>query len=106
MTKRNGSRQGVAVVPNPNEKMIEVRMRFWTNDIASESGKVIPKHAWTSGVIGMERNKSHQVVPGNPRPFRSLLDVGAIIEKVLIEHGVILHRSGQMKRYMARSTRE
>jgi hypothetical protein len=25
------------------EKMIEVKLRFWTNDIAPENGKVLPK---------------------------------------------------------------
>jgi len=83
------------------EKMIEVKLRFWTNDIATELGKVVPKHAWTSGVVRMERNKSHGIDPGNPQPFHSLLDVGAVIEKVLIDHGVVLHASKRMKKYTA-----
>jgi hypothetical protein len=88
-----------AIVPNLNEKMIEVKIRFWTNAIAPESGKVIPKHAQASGVVSVERNKSHGIVPGNPRPFHSLLDLGATIEKILIEHQIVLHRSARMKRY-------
>ena len=40
------------------EKMIEVKIRFWTNDISDQPGKVIPKNAWASGVVRMERNKS------------------------------------------------
>ncbi len=83
------------------EKMIEVKLRFWTNDISSERGKVLTKHAWASGVVRMERNKSHGIEPGNPKPFHSLLDVGAVIEKVLIEHGVVLHPSRRMKKYMS-----
>jgi hypothetical protein len=83
------------------EKMIEVKVRFWTNNIASRRGKVIPKHAWSSGVVRMEPNESHGIKPGNPKPFHSLLDVSAIIEKVLIEHGVVLHPSRTMKKYMS-----
>jgi hypothetical protein len=83
------------------EKMIEVKLRFWTNGIASQPGKVVPKHAWTSGVVRMERNKSHGIEPRNPQPFHSLLDVSAIIEKVLIEHGVVLHPSRRMKKYIS-----
>jgi hypothetical protein len=82
------------------EKMIEVKLRFWTNDIAAEPGKIVAKNAWTSGVVRMERNKSHGIEPRNPQPFHSLLDVGAIIEKVLIEHGVVLHPSRRMKKYI------
>ena len=81
--------------------MIEVKLRFWTNDISPEEGKVIPKHARTGGVVRIERNKSHGIEPGRPQPFHSLLDVGAVIEKVLIEHGIVLHLGRKMSKYMS-----
>jgi hypothetical protein len=90
----------VALEAIHGEKMIEVKIRFWTNDISAEPGKVHQKHAWTSGVVRMESNKSHGIVPGNPKPFHSLLDLGAVIEKVLIEHGIILRPSRRMKKYV------
>lgn len=83
------------------EKMIEVKLRFWTNNIAPESGKVIPKNAWASGVVRIERNKSHGIEPSKPQPFHSLLDVGSVIEKVLIDHGVVLHPSRKMRKYFS-----
>ena len=83
------------------ERMIEVKVRFWMNDIATEPGKVLPKHAWSSGVVRIEANKSHGIVPGNPKPFHSLLDVGAVIEQVLIDHAIVLHHSRRMKKYMS-----
>lgn len=82
------------------EKMIEVKVRFWTNDIATRAGYILPKHAWTTGVVRMERNDSHGIVPGYPRPFNSLMEIPAIIEKVLIQHGVILHRVKKMDKYI------
>ena len=82
------------------ERMIEVKIRFWTNDIA-ESGKILPKHAWASGIIRMEANSSHGIAPlSNPKPFNSLLDLGQVIEKVLIEYGIVLHPSHRMRKYM------
>lgn len=83
------------------ERMIEVRLRFWTNDLADGEGKVRPKHAWSSGVVRMESNKTHGIRPKNPRPFHSLLDVGAVIEKVLIQHGIQLHVNRQMRKYLS-----
>lgn len=83
------------------EKMIEVKIRFWTNNIASDQGKIIPKNAWSSGVVRIERNKSHGIEPSKPLPFHSLLDVGAVIEKVLIEHDVVLHSSRKMRKYFS-----
>lgn len=83
------------------EKMIEVKIRFWTDGISSEPGKIIPKHAWAAGVVRMAPNKSHGIAPENPIPFNSLLDVGAKIEQVLLDHGVVLHRSTRMKKYMS-----
>ena len=83
------------------DKMIEIKLRFWTNDIAEEEGKVIPKHAWTSGVVRIERNDSHGIKPGIPRPFHSLLDVGGVIQKVLIEQGIVLHPGQTMAKYIS-----
>jgi hypothetical protein len=83
------------------EKMIEVKVRFWTNDISSEHGKVVPKHAWTSGVVRITPNKAHGLESSYATLFHSLLDVSAAIEKVLIEHRIVLHRSKQMKKYMS-----
>jgi hypothetical protein len=85
------------------EKMIEVKIRFWTDSIAPE-GHIIPKHALTSGVVRMEANKSHGISPKKPLVFHSLLDVGAVIEKVLLENGVVLHPSQKMKKYIKTST--
>lgn len=83
--------------------MIEVKVRFWTNDIAKGRGNIQPKHAWSSGVIDMVKNESHGILPRNPKPFHSLLDIGAVIEKVLIEHGIVLHPGQKMGRYLAGS---
>lgn len=81
------------------EKMVEVKLRFWTDGIAQESGKVIPKHAWASGVVRIERNEAHGIIPGTPKPFNSLLDIGAVVEELLIEQGIVLHPSRKMTRY-------
>ena len=82
------------------QKMIEVKVRFWTNDIAEGEGKIIPRHGWTSGIVRMDKNASHGIEPGRPVPFNSLLDVGAVIEKVLIDHKIVLHPSRRMRKYM------
>lgn len=83
------------------EKMIEIKLRFWTNDIAPEKGTVLPKNAWAAGVVRIERNNTHGIEPKSPKPFHSLLDVGAVIEKVLIEHNVVLHPGKKMQKYIA-----
>jgi hypothetical protein len=84
------------------ERMIEVKVCFWTNDIAKGKGNVRPKHAWSGGVVRMERNSSHGIKPRNPVPFHSPFDVGAVIEKVLVQHGIQLHPSRRMRKYFAR----
>lgn len=81
------------------ERMIEIKVRFWTNDIAEGKGNIRPKHAWSSGVVRIERNKSHGLVPQKPLPFHSLLDLTAVIEKVLLAQGITLHSSQKMKKY-------
>lgn len=79
--------------------MIEVKIRFWTNNIATEKGNVRPKHAWSSGVVRMEGNKAHGIKPGKPIPFHNLLDIAGAIEKALIKHDIQLHIPRRMKKY-------
>ncbi len=81
------------------ERMIEVKVRFWTNNIADGKGIILPRHAWSSGVVRMERNKSHGIDPQKPMPFHTLMDLPAVIEKVLIAHDIKLHRSRKMRKY-------
>jgi len=80
-------------------KMIEVRVRFWTDDIAKK-GKIRPKHAWTSGVVRLASNASHGITGSKPRPFNSLLDIGGLIEAALVEQGIQLHPSTRMRKYI------
>lgn len=88
-----------AIEAKHGEKMIEVKIRFWTNNLADEDGHVVPKHAWANGVVRIEGNKSHGIKPGKPQPFHSLLDMGTVIEKVLIEQDIVLHTSRRMAKY-------
>jgi hypothetical protein len=83
-----------------DKKMIEIKIRFWTNDIADEKGKLVPKHAWSSGTVRIERNKRHGIKPGKAQLFHSLLDVGSAVEKVLLEQGIVLHPSKRMRKYV------
>ena len=84
-----------------NEKMIELRIRFWTNAIAETDGEIIPKHSWDAGVVHMQRNASHGIEPENPKPFHTLMDLPAVIEKVLVAHGIQLHHSKQSRKYFS-----
>jgi len=76
-------------------KTIEVRIRFFTNNV-SQSG-----HGWTSGTVSMVANKAHDITSPKARIFNSLLDLPAVIEKTLKGHGIVLHISNGMKKYVA-----
>ncbi len=82
-------------------KMIEIRVRLWTNDLAGGEGKIRPKHAWSSGVVRMSSNPAHGIKPQNPRPFNSTSELSGVIERVLIEHGVKLHPSRLLQKLIA-----
>lgn len=81
-------------------RMIEVKVRFWTDNLA-DKGSVIPKHAWTSGVVRIVANETHGIKSSRPLPFNSLLEIGSAIEKVLIEQEVVLYPSRRMQRYFS-----
>ena len=82
------------------QRMIEVRVRFWTDDIAPQKGKVVPKHAWGAGVVRMEPNKVHGIASGEPIPFNSLMELTAVVEKILIKNAVVVHPSSKMRKYL------
>jgi hypothetical protein len=79
--------------------MIELKVRFWTNDLADEQGKVAPKNAWAAGVVRIESNAAHGLKAASPEPFNSLPELGAVIERVLIQHGIKLHPSTKERKY-------
>ena len=81
------------------ERMIQISVRFWTNSIVKGKGRVIPKHAWTGGMVRMEANAAHGIKPKKPIAFHSLMDLTAAIEKVLIAQGVVLHPSDRTAKY-------
>ena len=85
------------------EKMIEIEVRFWTDSISTEPGKILPKHALTGGVVRIKRNASHGIVPVDAIPFNSLFDIGIAIEKVLKAQGIVLHPTRVMKKYISSS---
>lgn len=82
------------------KRMVEIRVRFWTNDLADGKGRIAPKHAWGAGVVRIEPNATHGITAGNPVPFNSMAEIPAIVEKVLIDHGITIHKSTKMKKYM------
>jgi hypothetical protein len=49
----------------------------------------------------MDRNSSHGIAGSSACPFHTLLHLGAVIEKVLIEQGIQLHVPRQMRKYFA-----
>lgn len=84
------------------KRMIEIRVRLWTNKIADGEGKIVPKHAWDAGVVRLNRNTVHGIATESPVPFNGFAELPAKIEKVLIEHGIKIHPSSRTRRYVVR----
>jgi len=83
-------------------RMIEIRVRFWTNGIAEGKGKVLPRHAWSGGVVRMAPNSAHGIKPKGLRTFNSMAELGTTIERVLVDHGVKIHPCGNLYKLIAR----
>ena len=86
------------------EKMIEVKIRFWTNNIAETKGHILPKHGWPSGMVIVPANKSHGISAKDPIPFNSLMEISSVLEQVLIESGITVHPGGKMKSYLSQDS--
>lgn len=83
------------------ERTIEINLRFWTDNLAEEEGHILPGNCWSSGVIGVPRNRAHDIGPTQPQPFNSLMEIPSVLEQIFIEAGIEVHIGGRMARYIA-----
>lgn len=83
------------------EKMLEIRIRLWTDQIAENKGEIIPKHALDTGIVYMTRNKSHGIESSESEKFHSLLGLPAAIERLLLKNQIRLHLGRHSKKYHA-----
>ncbi|MCJ2557094.1 MAG: hypothetical protein LN415_08335 [Candidatus Thermoplasmatota archaeon] len=71
--------------------MIELRIRFWTNDIdGNPKGAVTQRVCWDSGLVYVVRNKSHGIESKGPSYFKGLCHLLCSVEKVLEKHDIKL----------------
>lgn len=83
-----------SVTAKHGEKMIEVRLRFWTNDISPIKDEILPKQGWTAGKAYMVKNDAHGIAGKANTQFNSLLQIGEAVGKVLVAEGVTLRPNG------------
>jgi hypothetical protein len=81
------------------QKMIEITLRFWTDDIA-QPGHILPKHCHGYGVAKLSPNPSHGIVHARPTPFNSLSEIPRVIEELFIDHGINVHPDSRMRKYL------
>ena len=86
MTATEISPEGIEAPPD--EKTIEVTVRFSTDEIAPNG--ILPKHAWDWGTVQMKPNLVHGIYPTQERHFHSMMELGAAIERTLVDHGIKL----------------
>ena len=82
------------------QRMIELKVCFWTNDHADTKGYIWPKHGWTTGEVRITRNEPHGIIPVGGQKFGSLMEIPSAIEKVLMKHDIQLHRCPKMDNYV------
>ncbi len=75
------------------EKMIEVKVRFWTNNIAGTQGHILPKHCWPEGMVYASKNDSHGIKSSRKMPFHSLDQVQNAIEQAMTDVGIKVRES-------------
>jgi hypothetical protein len=85
----------------PGEKMLEIRIKFWTDQIAETRGEIVPKHALDAGIVYMPRNKSHDIHSTESEKFHTLLELPAAIQRLLIKQSIKLHQGRVTRKYFA-----
>jgi hypothetical protein len=84
----------------PNERTIELKIRFFTNKLAKGNGHVVPKHAHGDGMVSIVANPTHGIMKnGAGVPFHSVAQIAVAVERVLSREGVTIH-PGALMRYV------
>ncbi len=85
------------------QRMVEVRVRFFTNKIAEEKGHIVEKNIWDNGMVSLKSNDAHGIEScESPTPFNSFSEIVMAIEEQLIQNGVKVHfNRRRMKKLMA-----
>ncbi|MEM0050698.1 MAG: hypothetical protein QXM43_00485 [Desulfurococcaceae archaeon] len=79
-------------------RMMELRIAFFTDGIASEKGKVVPRVCWDIGTVRLLANESRGLKPSEPYFFNGLSELLPTIERLLAENEVkVLHYLGRTK---------
>jgi hypothetical protein len=89
------------IVAPHGQKMIELTVRFWTNNISKKKGYVVKREAWDSGTLYLHQNDAHGIRASGALQFYSLLDLPAKIEALITHNGIKLHRGKRSRKYIA-----
>jgi hypothetical protein len=89
-----------AVEAPHGERMVQVSIRFLTDNIA-EQGKVVPGHVWARGFLTVQRNDTHGFRTSKGVAFNSLMELPGKLERLLIREGITVHPTQLMAKYTA-----
>lgn len=81
------------------DRTIKIELHFWTDGIASERGKVVPKVCWDSGMIHILKNEGHGIERLEPIPFNSLSELEQKLEEAFRKAGIVVLKSKQKLYY-------
>lgn len=82
------------------EKMIEVSIRFWTNNLAETKGNILPKHCWSAGTATLRKNGAHGIPSQDPIKFNTLMELTNAIEQALIDGEIKMHTGNKLALYV------
>ncbi len=75
------------------ERTIELRIRFWTNDIdGNPKGTITQRVCWDGGYVYVGNNKSHGIKNEGGSHFSGLCQLLCSVEKVLDKHDIRLQK--------------
>jgi hypothetical protein len=86
------------VVAAHGDRTIKVTVALWTDSIATNPGRIVPKQAWPTGMVEVRANPSHGISSGEPIPFNTWNDLQGAVEQALENAGVTLRHGSYQGR--------
>ena len=83
----------------PSHKMIEVKLRFWTDSIADKPGGIVQKRAWDKGYATVSANELHGINKCSKEvKFNSILEIHSAVAGALEDAGVTLYTGHKLRK--------
>jgi hypothetical protein len=84
-------------------KMIQIKVYLWTDQLAPKKGAILPKHAWEGGWVFLPANKLHGIRANRKKAFHRFSELLDTVGDILRQNGINIHEAPPRRKTASKS---